>query len=246
MLVNKNNNTKKSGFTLVEMAIVAPILILTIGTFIYAIVMMTGDVMASRASNKLAYDMQYALNQIEADVKISGGFLDTSFTPTSPQGLNDTASPFSNSALILNTYATTDNPLSPSRNIVYTNNPNICASGLAYQNQPLMLNTVYFVKNSTLWRRVIMPSDYATTANYCGTTWQQPSCSPGWISSFCKTNDERLIEGLDTTNGFQIAYNKFAGSDKTGAVTVAINIKTTAAGRAITRSGTISATSLNQ
>jgi hypothetical protein len=244
MSIKIKSESKQSGFTLVEIAIIAPVLVLTIGIFIFAIITMTGDVIVSRASNKLAYDIQYALNQIESDMKIGTGFLETSILPNTPQGLNDDTTQFqkNSSTLIINSYATNDNPLLSSRSLVYTNNPNSCNSGLANQNPPLMFNIVYFVKNNVLWRRTTMPSNYLTVG--CTTPWQQPSCSLGWVSSFCKTNDEKLIEGLDPSSGLQITYDKFAGLDKPGSITVTINANVTAAGETVTKSGTVSATSL--
>jgi competence protein ComGC len=249
----KNKNHIQKGFTLVEMAVVAPVVILVIGTFIYAIVTMTGDVMAGRAANVLAYNIQDTLNRIEADFRISKGYLSTnSFDISTPQGrLNDSTKfttpilPFS--PLIVESYATSDSPLSPTRSIIYKKDtPNLCNSTEKYQNIPLTLNIVYFVRSinniNTLWRRVIMPADYNSVG--CGTPWQIPSCSIGSIDLFCKTNDEKLIEGLDS-DGFNIVYDEFAGSIKPGAITVTIKATSTVAGRSITKSGTISAINAN-
>ena len=96
MLRNKANN----GFTVVEMLVVAPIVILFIGAFISAIVSMTGQVLISRASNSLMYNIQDALNRIEQDTKISNKLLATNDITglTSPQGYNDDTTPFENAS----------------------------------------------------------------------------------------------------------------------------------------------------
>jgi len=230
-----NNKNAQKGFTLVEMAVVAPIVILVIGTFIYAIITMTGDVMAGRAANVLAYNIQDALNRIEADFKTSGGYLTDSIMPTTPQGHNDTADTFTKdtSTLIINSFATTKNPADSARSIVHQKQSGAC------NTSPMMINTVYFISNNTLWRRVIMPSDYTNTDNYCDSPWQQPSCSPGQTATICKTQDEKLVENLDSTDGFNVTY------DSANKITITITATSKTAGRSITKSGTISAINLN-
>jgi len=196
------NFSKKNfgGFTVVEMMVIAPIVILVIGSFIFAIVKMTGDVMSTRNANTLAYNIQDALNRIEDDARLSMGFLYSSINPTTPQGSDNGSTAFSatttNKTIIINTFATTDNPLSSSRGLVYTNTPiTNCNSPQISQNPPLMTNTVYFVSGDTLWRRVIMPSNYT---NSCppNAIWQKPSCAIGQIGSLCQTTDMKLVENI--------------------------------------------------
>lgn len=110
------NIIQKKGFTMIEVLIVIPIVLLSIGVFISAIVSMTGEVLVSRSSTNLAYEIQDALNKIEQDVSISNGF--QSFTDTvAPQGYNNDNEGFSNitpeydQSLILISQATTTNPL---------------------------------------------------------------------------------------------------------------------------------------
>ena len=208
-----NQKSNRQGFTIVEMIVIVPIVILVIGIFIFAIVKMTGDVLAARSANTTAYNVQDALDRIEQDVKTSGGLLSKTNINAiqSPQGMNDNTDAFENAtasgtALILNAYAMTGNNLDTNRGIVYTSGqPVQCDSNQINQNPPLMINIVYFVKDNTLWRRVIMPNGY----NYlgCSLPWQQPSCRPGYTTpSFCKTQDTKLVENLQPTNGFTVDY----------------------------------------
>jgi len=212
----------EQGFTFVEIAVVAPIVILAIGAFITAVVSMTGEVLVSRTSTQMVYNVQDALNRIDQDVKQSSTFLaETNISITSPQGYGDDTTAFDNvdstkgSMLILNTLATTDNPLASTSSIAYlSNSPNACGS-LQGQNTPLTFNVVYFVKSNTLWRRTIAQSGYATNAcNQTGTgtaaPWQQPSCTTA--GGFCKTQDERLVDGVSTT-GFTIQYFNGSGTN---------------------------------
>ena len=203
-------NRLRAGFTLVEMMVIAPIVILLIGSFVALLVNLTGEVMSSRGSNVLAYDVQDALNRIEQDVKLSTTYLsvtnididgDSTANPVVPatrQGYGGTAttgstvkftniakSGGSNASLILNALATNDNPLSDTANYVYlANAPNTCDTVAEYsKNTPMSMNIVYFVDNNdTLWRRTIMPHNYNTASARCGTAapWQQPSCTPGY------------------------------------------------------------------
>ena len=276
-MLNHNQHIKKpQGFTLVEMLIVAPIVILMIGIFISAIVSMTGDVLATRASNNMAYNIQDALNRIQLDVTASGSFLATNNLPlASPQGYNDDAVAFHNAnattgpVLILNIYATTSNPLNSTQNTYYmANQPNACGSTQLNLNPPVMLNVVYFVKNNTLWRRTIMPGNYKTVGcvnGSVGAPWQKPSCSPTASGTICDSKDERLVDDV-ATGGFSLSYFtnpstttanstatdisqsdsvRFAALQTSNTVSVTINSSTTIAGRDVTQTGTIRASSPN-
>lgn len=259
MLRNHNPNNSK-GFTLVEMMVVAPTLILIIGIFIAAIISITGSVMASRGANKLTYDIQDALTRIEGDVKVSSAFLTTnSVTLTSPQGYDDNTQAFqyndptNGPELILSIFATTSNPLTSTQNIVYKSGlPYACNDPQVNKNPPLVMNVVYFVKSNNgtkqLWRRVLAQSDYATVGCVSGSIaapWQQPTCAPTQTGSICKTNDE-LLADLGATGSISISYftagiTPTADPTVANAVSVTINGTNTYAGRDVTRSSTVRA-----
>jgi len=212
--VSRQRLSLQKGFTLIEMLVVAPIVILAIGAFLTVIISMTGEVISSRASNILVYNVQDALNRIERDTRVSTEFL--AQTDTDPigaggnalqpgQGVNNTTAPFLNvsgerTSLILNMIATNDNPLSLNSSFVFLRNqPSPCATPRG--NTLLTYNVVYFVENNTLWRRVLMPQNYADTTNFsCATPWQRPSCNPAFIinpgNAFCATEDTRLVDGI--------------------------------------------------
>ena len=268
---NKTTQSRGQGFTIVEMIIIAPIVILAIGAFISVIVGMTGEVLSTRGANVLAYEVQDTLNRIEEDVKLSTTFLAAnSVTIPSPQGFNNTAvSGFANvgsnsTMLILNTVTTTENPLSLTSGLVYlTNLPNACASADVIQNTPMTMNVIYFLKDSTLWRRSVLPSNYLTAG--CVDPWQQPSCAPGITGTYCRTQDIRLIDGVDASsltvqyfnaaNGLtentvasgsgETVANRSVALQSATTVGVTLNVTKTAAGREIAQSGTIRATKLD-
>lgn len=270
--MNSLRRTLQAGFTLVEMLVVAPIIILSIGAFIVLIVNLTGEVMSSRGSNVLAYNLQDTLNRIEDDVKLSAGFLaknsiafDANDNPQGSGGVNSTAdftiadSSGQKPVLVLNAYATDGNPISLDSGLIYlADKPNSCSSYAEYsKNRPMTINIVYFVDASdTLWRRVVMPADYANPNTYCGSKapWQQPTCidSPS-RDDFCKTNDEKLLEHVGAS-GFDIKYYTAASTttplaissattttDLQAATTIGVSLSSTdtIAGREISKSGTL-------
>ncbi|NTW62163.1 hypothetical protein HGB25_01995 [Candidatus Saccharibacteria bacterium] len=206
----------KQGFTTVEMLIIAPVVLLFIGVFVVAIVTMLGNVLTTRAHNVLAYNTQDTLSRIESDIKASGGFLSVNnIVLQSPQGYNNDTTNFYNAsttngpALILNMYATDSNPSgSSARKFIYAkNSPYACNDAKVNQNTRLTYNIVYFIKNGTLWRRVLMPSGYNDTTNtVCTLPWQKPSCNPENVTGFCTTEDVKLIEGITATD-FVVTYS---------------------------------------
>ncbi|MFZ2126160.1 MAG: type II secretion system protein [Candidatus Microsaccharimonas sp.] len=262
-------HTLQRGFTLIEMLVIAPIVILAIGAFLTVIISMTGEVLSSRASNVLTYNVQDALNRIEQDVKLSTTFLATNnitLVAGEAQGYNNDATAFTNvggtsgTSLILNTLATTGNPLATTSGIVYQKDkPNACGDSRVADNTPMSINIVYFVKNNTLWRRTIMPSNYTSLSVYCVAPWQQPSCAPGYTAVFCKTEDIKLVEGVTAAN-FNVSYYNSAASTAVNTVasdtlvsigergtalqslstaSVAINASQNVAGRTIERSAVV-------
>ena len=216
-LIN-HKNTK--GFTVIEILVVAPIIVLVVGTIIGVIIYMTGDVLSTRAANVLTYNVQDAMERIEEDTERSGAYLSANnFPVVSPQGVNDDDTEFVNAsaegdALILNMYATTDNPSVASSDFIYTKDqPNSCDSESIDENGRLMVNVVYFVKDDTLWRRVLVPADYSSLG--CEIPWQVPSCSPDESASICESNDIRLVDGVTE---FDVNYYSSAASSEPNAV----------------------------
>jgi type II secretory pathway pseudopilin PulG len=265
----RHNNTR--GFTLVEMMIVAPMLILIIGTLIVSIVTLTGESLAEGARAQLINDVQEALDRVEADVQGSGAYLSTNnFTLTSPQGADDVTQKFvsisgtGNDSIILNSFFTTTNPALATRALVYVpNTPFACGDANIVQNQVMTNNVVYFVKNSTLWRRIVVTSTYASKPCSGVTAWQQPNCAPSKMSvnpSLCKVEDEVMLKGVEPAD-FNVDYYLSASDtvkasdtentdadlrqvaiDKASTIQVTLKGKRLIAGRDISQQGTIRVT----
>ena len=216
----KDYKLNKKGFTIVELLVVAPTVILAIGAFLVVIIAMVGEAVSTRSLNALTYQTQDALNRIDQDVKSSIGFLAQSsiaFDSENPQGYGDHGSttPFTNVGsngpmIILQTLATTESPNTPSNGYIYIwEDPLDCSSSNIGMFPVMTVNIVYFIKDGSLWRRTVTPANYTTAG--CAVPWQQPSCMPGYSSSFCKTDDERLIDGVSPED-FSVQYFKSAGS----------------------------------
>lgn len=247
------------GFTLVEMLVVAPLIILLIGTLIAYITTLTGDSLQLRERGDMAYGVQSALDSIENDSIKATRFLATSGTLPSPQGkdssFNGTAAFTSSDSLVIGVIATSKDPLNPDRiPINYENQPHPCGSNQS-SNTFLITKAIYFVKDGSLWRRTIVPSynmdsppnDYTV----CNTPWQRNSCSIGQTASICRSEDSELVKNV---SDFTVKYytspsstTPLAAADAKKAKTIEVSITTqkTVAGDSITQDGSIKVTRLN-
>lgn len=207
----RRNSNQQSGFTLVEVLFVAPIVLLTIAVFVGVLISLTGEVLVARNSNDLAYNAQNALDTIEQDVRLSGAFLATNNMPlVAPQGFNNDTTAFANVVnspalshrLVINAIATKGGSDQLSRTPVWLrDSPNACGATNVDQNKVVTFNIIYFIKDETLWRRVLMPTNYVSIG--CSVPTQQPSCHPSQTNSICVARDSRL---LDNVTGFDIEY----------------------------------------
>jgi Tfp pilus assembly protein PilE len=197
---------KSGGFTLIEMLVVAPFIILLIGTTISIISTLTGDSLKVVSKNEKIHEVQDALERIEAtSERAKQGFeATTTQSPlTAPQGQSSGTAAFSSNAttLVIQIPATTDNPLSNSRRILYTD----AACSIIY-----VAYLVYFVDSGTLYERTIRGSSSTSgysvnSSNVCvsSTPWQRGSCKSGDTGSVCLKTDEALA--TDVTS-FAVTY----------------------------------------
>lgn len=253
------------GFTLIEVLIIAPLVILAVSGFIALMVAMVGDVLQTRDQNVLTYDAQDALDRIEQDAHLSTKFLSTSGTLSSPQGSDGgytgTAAFSSSNSIIFSEPATDQSSTSPTRNLIYyAYQPNACGFNETF-NKIFTIQVVYFINNGSLWRRTIVPP-YNTNATVDANTicndflstnrpWAQNTCSPGYTASLCETNDEEIMKNIDSfTTKY---YSSPSGTTDIGAanaenattIDVTINGKKTTAGRSFTTSNSLRVSRIN-
>lgn len=244
---------KSLGFTLIEILIISPIVILFIGGFIGLIVSLTGESLQLQASNVAAFTVQDALDDMEGSATQATNFLTTTGTVQSPQGKNNATSAFTNTngadpdSLIMNSAATTKGPYDSTRAIIYTG-----AGACDPQNPVYTYKTVYFVNtaDSTLYKRTIMEPIAA-----CAAAYQRGSCTESIMNAgnaaICKVSDEKLLTNV---TGMDVQYfadgsSAVALSDTDAALATSISITLSfskqVAGEPITYSGSARVSSLN-
>ena len=205
----RTQTNKAAAFTLVEVLVVAPLIILFIGAFIGLVVTLTGDSLKLRESNAAAFGVQDALDEMGTASGNALGFLTTTGPLVAPQGSGNNTAAFTNvnsgqaNTLIISSAATTKNPYDVSRQLVYTGSSPCSSSNPVYS-----YTTVYFISGSSLYKRTILPASPAP----CTTPWQKPSCEESRVASnpaVCKASDEKL---LDNVAGMTITYYDSASS----------------------------------
>jgi hypothetical protein len=238
---------RSNGFTLIEVLLISPILILFIGAFIGLIVTLTGDSLKMRQKNSLSYDIQAALADIESNVTASKTFVSTTGAVPSPQGSADVANDttaFSNintgatDTLILSLVATDRNPTDSTRSPIYASAT--CASS----NPTYNYYVIYFVKSQKLFKRTILPA-----GTRCATPWQRGSCLDSLVStntSVCQRKDDELI--ADVTNltmnvdyyltGTATSTTSYTNAPTAVSLNIAIGGQRMGAGQALQYTGT--------
>ena len=260
-----NRPGAEAGFTLIEVVVIAPVLILTLGGFIVALVSMVGDTLANRDTNTMLYEAQSTLDRIEQDVRLSKGYLATTGTLPSPQGSDGTPAftgtaaftATSSNYLLLSTLSTNVNPLDPARKVVYyggTGQPYGCGSLESY-NTPFPTTVIYYLNGTALYRRTVVPSNTLTAGQantVCYTPWQQNSCSPGYTNTTqCATQDAKVMDNVKSIGlayyASQSSNTDLGASNAPAAITIGVTITTekTTAGQLIGNSTTARFTRLN-
>lgn len=264
------------GFTLVEVLVIAPIVILAISAFVAVMVSLVGNVIVTRNATSQTYDLTSALDQIEQDVRLSTEFPITTSTLPSPQGRNNnftgTSAFTSSDSLILTTAATDRHPNSTfgtgRRLLYYANQPNPCTTANYPTSNPnvvynriFTVTNIYFIKDNALWKRTYVP-DYNTNISspdqntLCTSPtlppWQRNTCSPGYTASRCQTQDIRLATNVTSAS---VKYFATSGSTTDGgpgsaqtATTIEVTLtgQTTATGESISTSLTRRMSKLNR
>lgn len=263
-----------SGFTLIEMLVIAPIAILVIATFVGIMISMVGSTLISQEKTRIAHSSEQALAQVEQDIRVA-----TQFTTTGEviftQGSNDdstawTTNPGAGGPLVLSQYATTANPINTTatNSLLYINNyANPCSSSNRTYNTAYQIYVVYFVRDGSLWRRTILPNVTSSTGsslgqpittvssgNLCDSTnsgtplWQKNSCTvgSGWI---CRVKDDRLADNVNSIN-LTFYANPGDTTSTTAyatarAVLVGLKLQNSVAGQTFDYTGTVRSYRLN-
>lgn len=247
------SSDRERGFTLVEILVVVPIVILVVAVLIGFLVTLTGDALVSRERAEIVYSSQDALNQIEQDIRLTKSFRSSSGALPSPQGSNSNfngtaAFTSSNNHLVMEQYATTNQPTYSNRDLVYyEGEPNPCGPQQQY-NDTLETMVIYFVDNGDLRRRTIVEPD----GNLCGgAIWQKNSCKVS-AYSYARCDVADTILATDVSQ-FTIQYYTRADlsippaiiDDSVMTADVTLTITKTVAGENVSHTAVMRADKLN-
>lgn len=251
-----SRSTKQHGFTLIEMLVVAPLIVIVVATIVGFMVSLVGNVTIANSRTQIQYDAQDALNQLEQDVFLSTAFIG-SYAPASPQGEDNGTAAFTSASgdIILNQPATSANPADATREpIYYANRPNTCASGSYQVNNPFYVKVIYFVRNNTLYRRTIVPTwntnapPSENNSTVCKPVWQRGSCANGVSGAACTAKDAAILNNVASISLTTTYYQKSAPGtlittdlSTADTVKVAITVTSKAAGETVTQTSELAA-----
>ncbi len=215
----------QKGFTIVELAIVIVVLGGVFPLFISLLLNMYTDAFNLDDKVKSNSQVMQAVWYMDDNVRVSSAYLATvpsTFSdPYGPHNLGTAGAEAwsykgdssTSRVLITQSYATSANALNSARQPVFVDTIDFSCSTQMYYQPQLTFITIYFVKDGTLYRRVLNDT---TTALCAGNVQQQKKSCPPYITSgrhaSCQTNDEVLANNV--TN-FSIEYYQTtqAGSD---------------------------------
>ena len=210
----------KRGFTIVELALVIVFLGVLVPIFSFLLVNMYQDSFYLNDKVKSNAETVQALLFMEEGVRNSASFeraLPAQYTDfygahnagsSGAEAWSYVGDGASARVLMTQNYSTTVNALSNGRQPVFVNTPDFnCTTDMYYQPQ-LKYLTIYFVKDSTLYRRILTDK---TTALCAGNTQiQKQTCPPSIADasrdSSCEAYDEVLVNNVSSfsVNYFQI------------------------------------------
>lgn len=206
---------QQQGLTIVELLVVMVVLGILFPIFSF-ILATYRDTYTLNDQVKMSTAAKQALWYMDDRVKVASTFMATAPSPFSDAyGPHDAGTAGAEAwsykgdsttsrVLITRSYATSTNALNTGRQPVFVNTPEFnCTTQMYYQPQLTFLS-IYFVKNETLYRRVLTD----TTSSLCaGNTQQQRQSCPPYITSgrhvSCQANDEVLLTNVAN---FSVAY----------------------------------------
>lgn len=238
-------NDQSEGFTLVEVLIMAPIMVVTIVMMTSFLFNQYGQLIEQGSKINLDNEAQVITFSMEDDV-----FFASAFVQSLNDGLVDAHQPSGGwnyntnpQTLIISTPTATKSHRDPAREPVYIDTVG-CDPSVLEENSPLHNNIIYFASGTNLYKRIVSaPSGMAT----CGTSFQKQSCPSAQSSTSCPP--DRLL--TDKLQSFVVTYidnNNVTTTDPEQAsrIKVVLSLKDKAFGEDITSSSTITFKKLNE
>lgn len=221
-LMTKLRPKDQTGFTLVELLVMAPIMIVTIVLLMSYMFNQFGQLTQQGAQINLQVDAQAITFSMQDDI-----FFASNFAKTTNTGLSDSYQPSGGwqynttpQTLIISSLALTHSHRSADRQPVYINTEGCDETNLV-NNAELYNNIIYFASGTNLYKRILTAPASVST---CGASHQKQSCPKANASTTCPA--DRLL--TDKLNGFTITYldtNNTVVSDPEVAERVKIDIQ---------------------
>lgn len=206
----RTNQQREQGFTLVEVAVVLPMMIfITLGLVSLLVALVIG-IAAPTKRNALVNSSGNVLESVNRDVTSSSGFL-----ASVPFGFSDsnnadyTSPPANTEVLIIKGYNQTKEPTDTTGTQTlpaFKGTPPCSATTNSDKSNIASIITIYFVKGSTIWRRVLTETSPGATCNTPLLITQ--TCPPG---GSCTNEDTPIVKGSITE--FKLIYYTDAATD---------------------------------
>lgn len=189
------------GFTLIEILIMSPIIMVTIVLLTSYMFTQYGQLTEQGALINLQTEAQNIVFSMQDDLLFAHSFesnmnanLADTYKPTAGWK-NNTTPP----TLIISDVALTTNRRNAVRKPVYINTYGCSPQATLELNDELLENTVYFVSGTNLYKRIITAP---STLSVCGTPYQRQTCPAANATTVCPP-DRQLTDKLST---FAVTY----------------------------------------
>ncbi len=234
----------QEGFTLLEVLIMSPIVMLTIVIILSFLFNQYGQLVQQGSQLNLNVEAQNITFSMQDDL-----FFANAYSSAINTNLSDTNQPAggwkaatSPQTLIVSVPAETANRRSPSRKPVYVNTEG-CDPTVLTDNTPLYNNVIYFVSGTNLYKRYLTAP---STLNTCGTSYQKQTCPSNKVTSSCPP--DRVL--TDKLQSFTVTYydtsNTVTTTPETAEkVKIDIKLKDRAYAEDLTSSSTITLRKIN-
>lgn len=214
-----SNHRRMSGVTIVELSIVVALIPLVIVGIVVILQLTLSD--SKKVALQSTYDSEagFSADWLEHDVRFASEFksnIASPYTDVYPPagGWKYQGSGPNNRVLILSSPASTSKQGNSTRVLSYKKDlrtvgvPFNCTNQLTY-NEILKYNSIYFVKDKTLYKRYITD----TTSPLCNDQIQKQSCPSELRASWspkCKASDEIIAENVTK---FSVDYFAASGTN---------------------------------
>lgn len=179
---------KQRGFTLVELLVISPIILVTaIGavTFLFnqygALVRQNGELNLQLEAQNILFGLQDDLWYANQFTNTKNDNLEDAYEPQPGGWMHNTTPP----TLIISTAALTTNRRDPNRQPVYINESTCTPPDGDGANSVLYNNVIYFVSSTNLYKRTLSAPPELPT---CGTSYYKQSCPAENSSASCRAD----------------------------------------------------------